>query len=122
MIIIFTAPTAPRVMSMSSRRLNMTSFNISVVLAYTGGDFISHFAVKYRQRNASQWSTGLTVESRDGGRMEQGLLWYGIVTDPGLGKPSELLVVVVNDAQESSSSFVLKETLGESLPHSIQYT
>ena len=44
-----------------------------------------------------------------------------IVTDPSLGKPSELSVVVVNDAQESSSSFVLKETLGESLPYSIHY-
>ena len=110
---IFTPPTAPRVTSVTSRRINMTSFNISVFLAYTGGDTITHFSVKYRQRNTSQWSDRVTVEARDGGKVEQGLLWYGVVSSPGLGKPSELSVVVVNDAEESSSSLTQQEALGQ---------
>ena len=83
---------------------------------YTGGDTISHFDVKFRQRNSSQWSNRQKVKVHDGGRMGQGLLWYGIVTNYSLGKPSELSVEVVNDANERSSSLTKAEVLGESLP------
>ena len=93
----------------------MTSFNITVVMDYTGGDTISHFNVKFRPKNSSEWSNGQKVEVHDGGRMEQGLVWYGIVTNFSLGKPSELSVEVVNDANQGSTPLTKPEVLGESL-------
>ncbi|CAI8007678.1 Neogenin, partial [Geodia barretti] len=104
-------PAPPKVTSVVSHRLNMTSFNISVTMDYTGGETISHFDVKFRPRNSSQWSNGQKVKVQDGGRMEMGLLWYGIVTNYSLGKPSELSVEVVNDANERSSSLTKAEVL-----------
>ena len=53
--------------------------------------------------------------------MEEGLVWYGIVTNYSLGKPSELAVEVVNDANERSNSLTKTEVLGESLIVSVHF-
>lgn len=98
---------------MISRRLNMTSFNITMTLAYSGSDTISHFDVQFRERNSSNWSSYYRVEAINGGRMEDGFLWYGIVTHKSLAKPSELSVEVINDANLRSSSHSQEELLGE---------
>ena len=94
-------------------RLNMTSFNISVSLLYTGGGEISHFMVSFRKWNGTKWGDEVLV-SVNQSCADQQLSWHGIVTSKKLGEPSEFQVVVVNDEQNSSRAVVIQETLGES--------
>ena len=116
---IFTILAAPHVRSMRMRRLNMTSFNISTSLEYTGGYSISHFVVQYRHKNDTAWRQRINVDAYSTDDTEQRLKWYGIVTHIGLGEPVELLVSVVNDAGHSTGEHSdqgpqrLVETLGQ---------
>lgn len=94
----------------------MTSFNITTSLDYIGADTITHFIVRYRHRNTTEWSQDIIVDAYPTRGMEHGLEWYGIVTHGGLGEPIELSISVVNDAGHSSSDHgndphILEETL-----------
>lgn len=103
---------APHVLKVDTKRLNMTSFDITTSLLYTGANDISHFSVSYRNENGTEWSNELTVEAH-ASRMEQGLYWFGTVTSDGLKEPSELKVKVVNDMGHVSSAHIVKEQLSE---------
>ena len=110
-ILMFICP-APNVTSVKVKRLNATSFNISTSLLYTGGGGVTHFSISFRRRNGTEWSEALNVQAYTSD-MEQRLHWYGIVTDDGLGVPSELHVAVVNDDGHQSSPHTIQEVLGE---------
>lgn len=103
---------APHVLKVDTKRLNMTSFNITTSLLYTGANDISHFSVSFRNENGTQWSNELVVEAHVS-RMEPGLHWFGTVTSDGLRKPSDLKVKVVNDMGHASSAYIVEEQLGE---------
>lgn len=109
---ICTMHPAPNVMSVNAERLNMTSFNITTSLLYTGGSDITHFSVSFWKRNRTEWSDGLSVEAHASGT-GMGLDWFGIMTSDGLAEPSELRVVVVNDVGHRSSPQTVQEKLGE---------
>ena len=89
-------------------------------LLYVGGDDISHFLVSFQERNETEW---IRVEAH-AGSAEQGLYWYGTVTSHELAEPSELHVVIVNDAGHKSATHIIQEGIGEwpALLHVIEYT
>ena len=99
-------------MKVDGKRLNMTSFNISMSLLYVGGDHITHFLVSFRERNGTEWVNEISVEAHTGST-EQGLDWYGTVTSYQLAEPSELRVVIVNDAGHKSDPHIIQEGISE---------
>ena len=83
-----------------------------MTLLYIGADDITHFAVKIRHWNITEWDDELTIICHTGS-MERRLEWYGIVTSDRFREPSELQVVIVNDEGHRSTPHILREQLGE---------
>ena len=69
--------TAPSITSLDVTRLNMTTFNLSVSLAYTGGGDITHFRVSFRDTRTTPWTPpeNIPVTSSP----DSSLVWTGVM-------------------------------------------
>ena len=52
---ILHSDPGPSISSVEVTRLNMTTFNLSVSLAYTGGGAITHFRISFRNTGTTSW-------------------------------------------------------------------
>ena len=69
--------TAPSITSLEVTRLNRTTFNLSVSLAYTGGGDITHFRVSFRDTRTTPWTPpeNIPVTSSP----DSSLVWSGVM-------------------------------------------
>ena len=96
---------APSISSVEVMRLNGTTFNLSVSLAYTGGGAITHFRVSSRNTGTTPWSPLEDIPVTPS--PNSSLVWNGVVSRDEFAAyyQVEFLLSVTNqDGFESNSS------------------
>ena len=95
----------PSISSVEVMRLNRTTFNFSVSLAYTGGGAITHFRVSFRNTRTTSWHPLEDIPATPS--PHSSLVWNGVVSRYEFAAyyQVELLLSVINqDGFESNSS------------------
>ena len=69
---------APSITSLEVTKLNRTTFNLSVSLAYTGGGAITHFRVSFRNTGTTSWISPEDIPVTQS--PDSGLVWSGVVS------------------------------------------
>ena len=110
---IYSIPE-PSITSLEVTRLNMTTFNLSVSLAYTGGGAITHFRVSFRDTGTTPWSPLEDLPATPS--PNSNLVWNGIVSSNEFATYSqvEFMLNVINQRGFVSNSMQIEVELGKS--------
>ena len=95
----------PSISSVEVTRLNRTTFNLSVSLAYTGGGAITHFRVSSRNTGTAPWTPLEDIPATPS--PNSSLVWNGVVSRDEFAAyyQVEFLLSVINqDGFESNST------------------
>ena len=95
----------PSISSVEVMRLNRTTFNFSVSLAYTGGSAITHFRVSFRNTGTTSWHPLESIPATPS--PNSSLVWNGVVSrdEFAVYYQVEFLLSVINeDGFESNTS------------------
>ena len=95
----------PSISSIEVTRLNRTTFNLSVSLAYTGGGAITHFKVSSRNTGTTPWTPLEDIPATPS--PNSSLVWNGVVSRDEFAAyyQVEFLLSVINqDGFESNST------------------
>ena len=96
---------APSITSLEVTRLNRTTFNLSVSLAYTGGGAITHFRVSFRDTSTTPWTSTEDIPATPS--PNSSLVWNGVVSRDEFAAYSQvefLLSVINQHGFESNTS------------------
>ena len=103
----------PSISSVAVVRLNRTTFNLSLSLAYTGGGAITHFRISFRKTGTTSWHSLGEIPATPS--PDSSLVWNGVMSrnEFDTSIPLTFNVLVVNthglsaEAQVNSLSGML---------------
>ena len=99
----------PSISSVEATRLNTTTFNLSVSLAYTGGGAITRFRVSFRETGTTPWSLLQATPSP-----HSNLLWSAVVSNNEFAYSQvEFMLNITNQHGFVSNSKQTQEELGK---------
>ena len=92
----------------------MTTFNLSVSLAYTGGGAITHFRVSFRKTRTTPWTPPEEIPAIPS--PNSNLVWSGVVSKNEFAASSqvEFMLSVTNQHGFESNSIQTEEESGKS--------
>ena len=114
----------PSISSVEVTRLNRTTFNLSVSLAYTGGGAITHFRISFRNTENTSWIPLGEIPAIPS--PDSSLVWNWVVSRDEFATYSqvEFLLSVINEHgfESNTSHTVCKFVCNLIVPHfSCQY-
>ena len=110
---ILHSDPGPSISSVEVTRLNMTTFNLSVSLAYTGGGAITHFRVSFRNTGTTSWDSLEDIPATPS--PDSSLVWNGVVSRDEFAAYSqvEFLLSVINQHGFKSNTSHTEIDLGK---------
>ena len=104
---------APSISSVEVTRLNMTTFNLSASLAYTGGGVITHFRVSFQNTGTTPWTPPENIPVIPS--PNSNLVWSGVLNrNEFAASPVEFMLSVTNQHGFESNSIQTEEESGKS--------
>ena len=91
--------------------MDESSFQLTVVLEYTGGGDITHFTVSFRSVGTTEWIPLGEVEATRS-RPESNLEWNGVLTNEEFSSGQIEFEVVVVNARGRTTTLNTEEPLG----------